>query len=118
MSDNSGTTKSTSNFTKAPASFNVRYITPTGFECQLTIRDVSGLELLKKAESAIKVIIEQGNLPTGSKSSNGASGDGNKPNPAAFCTIHNVTMKRHEKDGQIWYSHKVGEDFCRGAGKA
>jgi hypothetical protein len=113
--DNNGTTKTTNTFTEAPASWNCRYITATGFECQLTLRDASGLELLKKAESAIKVIIDQGNLPTAGKSANG---NGAATNPAAFCTIHQVAMKKHEKDGQIWYSHKDGDSFCRGASKS
>ncbi|GAG14678.1 unnamed protein product, partial [marine sediment metagenome] len=32
------------------------------------------------------------------------------------CTIHNCDMKRREKEGQVWYSHKIEgtEDWCRG----
>ena len=33
-----------------------------------------------------------------------------------WCGVHNVTMKRQEKNGDIWWSHKVGEKFCRGKG--
>lgn len=114
MTDNNGNTKTTAatppTFTEAPASWNVRYVTADGFEAQLTLRGENGTQVLDRAAIALKHLVEQGGLPTGGKSNgNGAT------NPAAFCTIHNVTMKRHEKDGQIWYSHKVGEDYCRGA---
>jgi hypothetical protein len=36
-----------------------------------------------------------------------------QPDPA-WCATHSTAMKRREKDGQVWYSHKVGEDWCRG----
>lgn len=31
-----------------------------------------------------------------------------------FCTIHNVPFKRHEKEGEVWYSHKIEgtEKYC------
>ena len=33
-----------------------------------------------------------------------------------ICPIHNVPMTRHEKDGEVWYSHKIqGTDkWCKG----
>jgi hypothetical protein len=36
-------------FPEAPASWNTKYITPEGFECQITLRGDSGTELLEKA---------------------------------------------------------------------
>ncbi len=35
------------------------------------------------------------------------------PDPA-WCSIHQVTMKRRESNGQVWYSHKVGDGWCKG----
>lgn len=35
--------------------------------------------------------------------------------PAAFCSIHRVEMKRWEKDGQTWYSHRHNGGWCKGA---
>jgi hypothetical protein len=35
-------------FTEAPASWKIRYVTPDGFECQITLRAMSGQELLEK----------------------------------------------------------------------
>ena len=39
---------------------------------------------------------------------------------AEYCEVHNVWMKRYERNGQVWHSHYMGEDregnrqFCRG----
>lgn len=35
-----------------------------------------------------------------------------------YCTIHGCAMKRHEKDSQVWYSHKAPDgSWCRGKAK-
>lgn len=36
--------------------------------------------------------------------------------PAAegHCPIHNVAMKQYTKEGRSWYSHKVGDAWCKG----
>ena len=31
-----------------------------------------------------------------------------------WCPIHKVWMKARTKEGNIWYSHKDGESWCRG----
>ena len=34
------------------------------------------------------------------------------------CPIHGVTMRRHEKDGHVWYSHRLeGGGWCNGKQK-
>lgn len=37
-------------------------------------------------------------------------------NPAeGYCQIHNCDMKRHEKDGKHWFSHRLDNgDYCNG----
>ena len=37
-----------------------------------------------------------------------------EPTDSSWCPIHNVKMKRREKDGQTWYSHKTKDGWCRG----
>jgi hypothetical protein len=32
-----------------------------------------------------------------------------------WCSIHNVEMERREKDGAVWYSHRDGDGWCKGA---
>ena len=40
------------------------------------------------------------------------------PEGLPICPRHGAVMKRREKQGDTWYSHRVGEFFCRGyAGK-
>lgn len=37
-----------------------------------------------------------------------------EPTDSSWCLIHNVKMKRRKKDGQVWYSHKTKDGWCRG----
>ena len=116
-------------FTEAPASWNVRYITPEGFSCQLTLRGESGADLLPKTETAIKWLLEHNYRPANGyngnndgQQGNGKAGDEPKSAPTladgtpdpGWCAIHNCAMKRRERDGQVWYSHKVGDTWCKG----
>jgi hypothetical protein len=32
---------------------------------------------------------------------------------AHWCTEHGVEFRRFEKDGRTWYSHKVGDGWCK-----
>jgi len=119
-------------FSEAPASWNVRYITPGGFSCQLTLRGESGADLLPKTEVTVKWLLEHNCRPAngclhgnGNDEGQQANGKaGNEPQPAptladgspdpGWCVIHNCAMKRRERDGQVWYSHKVGDAWCKG----
>jgi hypothetical protein len=117
---------------EAPASWNTRYLTPDGFECQLTLRGESGMDLLEKVQGAIAFLLKNGctpsiNIyskprPTPTPSNNGHNGsaeqsNGNDPDERSFCPIHQCTMKRWEKDGRVWYSHKAGDQWCTGKAK-
>ena len=44
-------------FNEAPASWNTKYVSPEGFECQLTLRAESGSELLEKVNGAISHLL-------------------------------------------------------------
>jgi len=37
-----------------------------------------------------------------------------QPPDPSWCPIHKVKMKRRKKDGQVWYSHKTKDGWCRG----
>jgi hypothetical protein len=108
-------------FPEAPASWNIRY-SLDGYDCQITLRGETGREVLTAATAAIDYLKARGATPT---AGNGkahsqpaeqakapAMADGT-PDPA-WCKVHNVEMKRHEKDGQVWYSHKNGDGYCKG----
>ena len=124
MSNNNLTTSSTQ-MAEAPASWNTRYIHPEGFECQLTLRAETGSELLEKVNSAIAYLLTNECIPyTYNRggyrgSANNKPPNGNKSNQdasvdPAWCPIHQCEMKRWEKDGRIWYSHKVDDVWCKG----
>ena len=137
MSENPSVKSSTA-VTEAPASWNTRYTSPEGFICQITIRADSGKELLVKAQGAINHLLEVGCTPcdnfsfrprsngNGSdgkaKSDNGSNGNGNHAETNAegtkVCPVHNVEMKRWEKNGKVWFSYKQeGGSWCTGKGK-
>lgn len=54
-------------FTESPVSWNTRYITPEGFECQLTLRGESGQEVLEKADAAITYLLSNDCTPVASR---------------------------------------------------
>jgi hypothetical protein len=33
--------------------------------------------------------------------------------PAHWCERHNCAFRRYEKNGKTWWSHKVGDGWCR-----
>ena len=113
---------------EAPASWNTRYISPEGFECQLTLRAESGSELLEKVNSAITYLLGNDCIPytynrggyrgpanNKSKATKGGNNSGeNQSDDPAWCSIHQCEMKRWEKDGRVWFSHKVDDDWCKG----
>ena len=124
MSDNNSTISGTQ-MAEAPASWNTRYISPEGFECQLTLRAENGSELLEKVNSAITYLLNNDCIPytynrggyrgpANNKPTNGNKSGQEQSDDPSRCPIHNCEMKRWEKDGRVWYSHKVDDDWCKG----
>jgi hypothetical protein len=127
-------------FDEAPASWNTRYIDPNGFECQITLRGETGSELLEKAASAIAFLLKNGCTPyvyrqaarpapeakntqdtskdtpenNGTNGTDGTYGTNSRYANPAWCPIHQCEMKRWDKNGRVWYSHKVDGQWCSG----
>ena len=116
-------------FTEAPASWNTRYVDPNGFECQITLRAVNGQELLEKVNSAVTYLLENDCVPftynrggyqgnsnknTSKVDKDNASKSNDQSNNPAWCHIHQCEMRQWEKEGRVWYSHKVNGDWCNG----
>ena len=101
-------------FTESPASWNTRYVTPQGFVCQITIRGENGKDLLEKADIALNYLTQQGYSPDNYHHRNGKN---NGNGTGKQCPIHHCQMKRFEKDGKSWYSHKTDDGWCYGKGK-
>ena len=126
-----GTKSSEQLFSEAPASWNTRYVDTNGLECQFTLRSERGSELLEKAASATAYLLKNGCTPyvyraggrptenkteqpkNGKEAHNGNGNNGNNTNPS-WCSIHQCEMKRWDKEGRIWYSHKVDGVWCSG----
>ena len=128
MNGNNNQSPKPNDFPEAPASWNTRYVDPNGFECQITLRGETGSELLEKAAIAINYLLQNsctpyafyrnGNHQTETKS-NGDKKDegesnGKDKNNQSWCPIHQCEMKRWDKDGRVWYSHKVDGEWCSG----
>jgi len=93
-------------FTESPASWNTRYLTPEGFACQITLRAENGRELLERANAALAFLLENGYSPC-ENHHNGQEGK--------WCSLHQCWMRRREKEGQVWFSHKLESGgWCRG----
>lgn len=114
--------------TEAPFSWNTKYIDRDGFVCQVTVRAVTAEELSANVK-ALKSMLEQGKAQPAADKWLVANGNGQASSSQArsspprlengqadpgWCPIHNCQMKRREKDGQVWYSHKVGDQWCKG----
>lgn len=104
---------------EAAASLNIRFASKGGFEGLLTVRgfeeEGAGLALLAKLGAIEESLHKKGCKPIYGKNSGKAAPAGEKSK--GWCPIHEVQMKRHEKDGSAWYSHQVDGEWCHGKEK-
>jgi len=101
-------------FTEAPASCNVKF-NWRGFDTMLTLRDTSGKALLDKMGAVLDTLEKLGAEPTGYRSNGQSREKQNGENDPGFCQVHQCAMKRWEKDGRVWYSHKSPDgSWCKG----
>ena len=101
---------------EAPVSWNVRYTSSQGYDCQLTLRGVDPVEVLKMADQMMGKMVEarvnNGQAP---KNENGNGAALVKPADVRWCAIHDCAMDRYEKNGRSWYSHRAeGGKWCKG----
>ena len=105
---------------ESTARWSTRYLDPNGFESQLTLEAESGIEVLKKAASAIAYLKESKCLPV-SQSTQGFNSNHTgavitqkAEKTGVMCPIHNVEMRLYEKGSSSWYAHKWDGKWCRG----
>jgi len=118
-------------YTEAPASFCVKLLSPAGFDCMLTLRGMTGAELLPKAEALLAWANEHGYTPTPSNGRNGnghaaTTGTPNAEAPAdvqtddqgkryRVCEVHQARMHEKAGKGGTWYSHQLADGtWCKG----
>ena len=98
-------------YTEAPASWNTSYVTSDGFVCRITLRGDNGKDLLEKANTAMAFLREHGFRPDQKPTHN-------NNREVQLCPIHQSEMRRYEKDGKSWFSHKTEDGkWCRGKQK-
>jgi hypothetical protein len=101
-------------FTEAPASFNVKAISPAGFDMMLTLRDADTMALMKRMHEALAWLIGKGYQPTGRRSggNNGnAQADNGNQGEAPLCPTHNKAMRASKhRDGEWYCPVKIAED--------
>jgi len=99
-------------YTEAPASWNTSYITPEGYVCRITLRGENGKDLLEKAGVALTFLMQHGCTPEQKFPRN------NKGGETKQCSIHKCNMRRYEKDGKSWFSHRADDgSYCYGTKK-
>jgi len=113
---------------EAPASASVR-CQIEGFEWLITVRGfetdgTAGRKLIEKIKPINEAIVKMGGGPVFGRNSGKQVPPGGDDHPAEKpCPVHDVMMKKYEKDGQIWYSHSLGKGtdgkavYCNGKEK-
>ena len=105
-----------------PHSMTFKTVDQDGFEWLICIRssatmeDVDNMFAMAKHAKDKAMKAKMHPVPTAAKAptSNGTSGNAHTGQATGWCTIHNVQMKQNTKDGHTWFSHKDGENWCRG----
>jgi hypothetical protein len=87
---------------EAPASVNVR-VQVAGREVQWTLRDRDEARLALRLEALLARYPLPQPAPQASRTAEG------------WCAVHQVQMKRNEKNGRQWFSHRLATgDYCKG----
>ena len=97
---------------EAPASANC-HVMIAGRQVQVTLRDTDETRLLVRLTRLLaQYPVEQASIAT--PTAPGAS----MGQPEGWCQVHQVQMRRNEKDGRSWYSHQAPEGgWCKGKPK-
>jgi hypothetical protein len=111
---------------EAPASASVR-CQIEGFEWLITIREFAGetpgLTLLGKIKAVNEKIVAMGGGPIFGKANGGAKAEAAPSDDVPEmkpCPVHpGMYLKRREKSGQVYYSHKLDDgNWCHGQPKS
>ena len=90
---------------EAPASANC-HVMIAGRQVQVTLRDTDETRLL----SRLTTLLAQYPIETPATLS--------APAPEGWCQVHQVQMRRNEKDGRSWWSHQADDgSWCKGKPK-
>ena len=99
--------------TEAPASINFRVVDNDGYNFQITLRDTDEMKLMTRT-GKLKVWLASKNIVPENQPLAAPQQDGFPAADPGYCTIHSTAMKQRGSGGDTWFSHKVGDDWCRG----
>lgn len=100
-------------------SWEVQYRSQEGHPCRAILSGEFGEEFLMKTQAVLDWLSK-------SQAKGSAPAPVAEPNPKVLaapggtddqkiCPVHNVPMRRYEKNGQAWYSHRtVDGGWCQG----
>lgn len=95
------------------AVWTVRYIDPSGFECQLSLEGSSGSEVLKKAQGAVEYLKETQCAPI--HRINPTSTVKEEEDDESICVKHQCAMRLYHKNNRSWYAHRTKDgQWCNG----
>ena len=97
--------------------FMTCYTDKRGYPCELEITGDDSTELMKRADALLDWIALSGGQPLAAAPAPVAAATPTPEAPVtdpAWCAIHETKMNKHSKGGQVWYSHKDGDAWCRG----
>jgi hypothetical protein len=73
----------------------------------VTLRGLDFASVKAQVEAAAQWLQSQTPAPTSSSPQGQGQG---------WCPVHQVPMKRNDKNGRQWWSHKTAEGWCKGRG--
>ena len=106
----------TANFTEAPASINIKTLSPTGYDVMLTLRDSDTGELLARLNSALGWLEQNGYQPTTRRAQgNGGAASASAPTgPTPVCQYHGPMKESTKKPGSFFCPNKMGDgSYCK-----
>jgi hypothetical protein len=98
---------------EAPVSITLK-ATLHGHEVMVTLRGVDFASVKAQVEQASQWLSVQ--APAQPPTQPPAQGTAqHADNDSPYCHAHNAVLKRYERNGQVWYSHKLANGpWCRG----
>lgn len=100
-------------FTEAPASFNVKAISPQGYDIMLTLRDSDTANLMARVDGALSWLAEQGFNPTPQRYSTNANASGQQGGNGGevpLCPTHNKKMLASKHGKGFYCPVKIADD--------
>lgn len=94
-----------------------------GFRCTWTLSDDDSKALATRALGLLQWLKDNGFNPVRQEPQAQADPAPAKPAPTlpdgtpdpAWCPVHQVAMKRRERNGEVWYSHRLPDGtYCKG----